>query len=151
MTPVTFKPDQQTPLKIELPPYNGFGSEEDSQSSCQSLLPKPPKRDFIKFMEYDSHGLESNILRFLARMDTKKTVDLDRRFIISYFLSDNTIGVFEPPVRNSGIVGEKFLRRDRIKKPPEVPFGTEVSQYYTAADLFVGACVEFNKFKFIKY
>ena len=39
------------------------------------------------------------------------------RFIISYFLSDDTILVFEPPQRNSGILGGKFLERGRIKKP----------------------------------
>ena len=36
-----------------MPPYNGFGSEEDSLCNCLSLIPKPPKRDFIKFMEKD--------------------------------------------------------------------------------------------------
>lgn len=36
-----------------MPPYNGFGSEEDSLSSCQSLLPKAPQKDFRKFMEKD--------------------------------------------------------------------------------------------------
>lgn len=66
------------------------------------LLPKPPKRDFIKFMEKDRRGLDSNVLRFLARMNTTKPIDQERRFIISYYLSDDTISVFEPPVRNSG-------------------------------------------------
>ena len=48
------------------------------------------------------HGLESNVLRFVARLDTDIPIDKDRRFIISYFLSDDSIAVFEPPVRNSG-------------------------------------------------
>ena len=68
------------------------------------LLPKPPKRDFIKFMEKDRRGLDSNVLRFLAKMNTTKPIDMERRFIISYFLSDDTILVFEPPVRNSGML-----------------------------------------------
>ena len=46
--------------------------------------------------------MDSNVLRFLGRMDTTKPIDQDRRFIISYFLSDDTILVYEPPVRNSG-------------------------------------------------
>ena len=28
-----------------------------------------------------------------------------RRFVLSYFMADDTMSVFEPPVRNSGIVG----------------------------------------------
>lgn len=35
------------------PPYNGFGSEEDSLASCQKMVPEPPKKDFIKWMSYD--------------------------------------------------------------------------------------------------
>lgn len=35
------------------PPYNGFGSEEDSLSSTKKLIPEPPKKDFVKWMAYD--------------------------------------------------------------------------------------------------
>ena len=35
------------------PPYNGFGSEEDSLASCQKMVPEPPKKDFIKWVRYD--------------------------------------------------------------------------------------------------
>jgi len=35
------------------PPYNGFGSEEDSLASCQKIIPEPPRKDFIKWMAYD--------------------------------------------------------------------------------------------------
>ncbi|XP_052782437.1 EF-hand domain-containing family member C2-like [Mya arenaria] len=133
----------------EWPPYNGWGSEEDSLCSCMGLLPKPPRRDFIKFMEKDRRGLDSNVLRFLARMDTTKPIDMDRRFIISYFLSDDTILVFEPPVRNSGIIGGKFLERTRIKQPAQPLYSTSMSEYYLAQDLYVGAHVDFNSHKFI--
>ena len=84
------------------PPYNGFGSEEDSLASCQKIIPEPPKKDFIKWMYYDRNGLESNNLRFLAKIQTKDPIQADRRFIVSYFLSDDSIYVHEPPVKNSG-------------------------------------------------
>lgn len=52
-TPVQYKaPEAPKPPRL-VPPYNGFGSEEDSLSSCQGLLPKPPQKDFQKFMEKD--------------------------------------------------------------------------------------------------
>lgn len=47
VTPRTDQPD--------LPPYNGFGSEEDSLASCLHLIPKPPRRDFAKFMDQDRY------------------------------------------------------------------------------------------------
>lgn len=148
-SPVAYKQSAYQGLPKQWPPYNGWGSEEDSLCSCMGLLPKPPRRDFIKFMEKDRRGLDSNVLRFLARMDTSKPIDMERRFIISYFLSDDTILVFEPPVRNSGIIGGKFLERCRIKKPNQPNYSTTMSEYYLAQDLFVGANVDFNSHKFI--
>ncbi len=37
----------------QFPPYNGFGTEEDSKTSCDGLEPRPPQRDFYKFMNRD--------------------------------------------------------------------------------------------------
>ena len=94
--------DRSVRVKKEFPPYNGFGDEEDSLTSCMGLVQKPPKRDIIKFMERDRCGLDSNVLRFVAALETDHPIQKTRRFIISYYLSDDTIGVFEPPVSNSG-------------------------------------------------
>ncbi|XP_072282959.1 EF-hand domain-containing family member C2 [Pyxicephalus adspersus] len=148
-TPLQYKPLQPIKFEKKLPPYNGFGSEEDSLCSCLGLLPKPPQRDFKKFMEKDRNGLESNVLRFVAKLITENPIDLERKFIISYFLSDDTIAVFEPPQRNSGVLGGKFLERSRVKKPGQELFKSEMSKYFNAADLFVGARVNFNGHKFI--
>jgi len=139
---INFKDENSTKKEREIPPYNGFGSEEDSLCNCLNLIPKPPRRDFIKFMEKDRHGLESNVLRFVAKMDTQKPIEVDRRFTISYFLSDDTVLVFEPPQRNSGIIGGKFLERGRVKKPDGV-------NYYSAKDLYIGNHVELCKHSFI--
>ncbi|XP_063300338.1 EF-hand domain-containing family member C2 [Pelobates fuscus] len=147
--PVQYKaaPPQRTERK--LPPYNGFGSEEDSLCSCLGLLPKPPQRDFKKFMEKDRNGLESNVLRFVAKLATDNPIDKERKFIISYFLCDDSVSVFEPPQRNSGIDGGKFLERCRVKKPGQELFKSELSDYFKAEDLFVGARVKFNDHNFI--
>ena len=71
---------------------------------------------YFKFSVF-RHGLESNVLRFMAKMDSDRPIDQKRCFIISYFLCDDTILVYEPPQRNSGIIGGKFLERNRIKLP----------------------------------
>ncbi|XP_048720838.1 EF-hand domain-containing family member C2 isoform X4 [Caretta caretta] len=101
-TPVPFKAPPPPKIERKFPPYTGFGSEEDSLGSCMSLLPQPPQKDFKKFLEKDRKGLESNLLRFLAKFITDNPIDKDRQFIISYFLSDDTISVFETPQRNTG-------------------------------------------------
>lgn len=37
------KPETR-PVKRIVPPYNGFGSLEDSLASCLKLIPKPPRK-----------------------------------------------------------------------------------------------------------
>ena len=44
-----------------IPPYNGFGSLEDTLQSCLSLIPQPPKKDFIRMLENDN-----KVLRYSA-------------------------------------------------------------------------------------
>uniref|UniRef100_A0A7N6AET4 EF-hand domain-containing family member C2 n=1 Tax=Anabas testudineus TaxID=64144 RepID=A0A7N6AET4_ANATE len=144
LAPVQYKaPEAPKPPSL-VPPYNGFGSEEDSLSSCQGLLPKPPQKDFHKFMEKDRCGLNSNILNFRAKMVTTDPVDTERLFIISFYLCDDSISVFERPQRNSGVIGGKFLERGRVKKPGQELFKSELSEYFTAQDLYVGATLCLN-------
>ncbi|XP_069745401.1 EF-hand domain-containing family member C2 isoform X2 [Narcine bancroftii] len=138
-TPVKYKSEPTTKVEREIPPYNGFGSEEDSYNSTLSLEPKPPRRDFVKFMEKDRQGLESNVLRFSARLIINNEINNERKFILSYFLSDDTISMFEPPKLNSGVTGGKFLERGRIKKPGQELYKSELSEYFTQQDLFVGS------------
>ena len=38
----------------------------------------------------------------------------DRRFVLSYFMADDTLSIFEPPLRNSGIIGGKYLERSKV-------------------------------------
>lgn len=47
----------------EVPPYNGYGSAEDSLGSVYSLQPKPPKKDMTKLFTNDQY-----VMRFEARM-----------------------------------------------------------------------------------
>jgi len=117
--------------QMELPPYNGFGSPLDTVQNCISLIAKPPKKDFHKLMNN-----EKKILRFVCQMVEDEshvltTADMDRKFILSYFLADDTLGIYEPPARNSGIIGGKFLERGAILKPNS-------NSPYTASDLYVG-------------
>ncbi|XP_009071519.1 PREDICTED: EF-hand domain-containing family member C2-like, partial [Acanthisitta chloris] len=148
-TPVQYKTPPPPEPEKSFPPYTGFGSEEDSLCSCMGLLPKPPQKDFNKFMEKDRYGMDSNILRFGAKLITDDPIDKGRKFIISYFLSDDTISIFEHTLRNAGIRGGKFLERGRIKKPGQELFKSEPSEYYEAQNLFVGARVCFHGHNFL--
>uniref|UniRef100_A0A8C4RTU1 EF-hand domain (C-terminal) containing 1 n=1 Tax=Erpetoichthys calabaricus TaxID=27687 RepID=A0A8C4RTU1_ERPCA len=134
LKPVDISDKKTTDISKEIPPYNGFGSLEDSLQNCLSLIPQPPKKDFIKILENDH-----KILRYEAKLDSPNPEDHGRRFILSYYLSNDMISIFEPPVRNSGTIGGKFLEKTRIPKPD----GTiDNPQYYGPSDLAIGSTIE---------
>jgi len=133
---VSFDVPAEAPPTIYPPPYNGFGTEEDSLNSFLYLMPKVPKSDFKKLMEND--GL---VLRFLGQFTSPAPEDKLRRFIISYYMNNDTISIFEKFVRNSGFIGGKFLERGRIKNPA-------TGEYYTTKDLFIGQNIILNNFQF---
>lgn len=94
----------------QVPPYNGFGDERDSLAQMYKLVPQRPKPDFFKAMNNDK-----KILRMTARFNTRVPEDVDRRFIISFYLADDSIGIYEVPAKNSGIIEGKFLHRRKYK------------------------------------
>lgn len=123
------------------PPYNGYGSLEDSLQNCKSLVPSPPKKDMIKMLENDN-----KMLRYEARMQSSREEDRNRRFIISYYLADDTISIFEPQQRNSGIMGGKFLERRKITKPDSE---VENPVFYQIGDFAIGATINVLKHRFV--
>uniref|UniRef100_A0A8C0KKC2 EF-hand domain-containing protein 1 n=1 Tax=Canis lupus dingo TaxID=286419 RepID=A0A8C0KKC2_CANLU len=129
------------PVKQELPPYNGFGLIEDSVQNCFVLIPKAPKKDVIKMLVNDN-----KVLRYLAALESPIPEDKDRRFVFSYFLASDMISIFEPPVRNSGIIGGKYLGRTKVAKPSST---AEDPIYYGPTDFFIGAVIEVFGHRFI--
>jgi len=126
------------PPLMEIPPYTGFGSEEDSLGSFYSLVPKAPKANWAKYFENDK-----KILRFVSQLDTRAPEDRERLFIISYYLADDTMTVYEPPARNAGHLGGKWMERCRVKKPNSID-----NELYKAKDMGVGVMVELRKHRF---
>ncbi|CAF4069854.1 unnamed protein product, partial [Adineta steineri] len=126
---------------MEIPPYNGFGTLEDSLQNCLRLQPDRPKKDYVKLMENDH-----KVLRYDAVLDSPRENDKLRRFIISYRLGDDTITIHEPPQRNTGIIGGRFLEPTRVSKPGS---STEYPQYYGPSDFYIGANIEVFRQRFI--
>lgn len=66
--------------------------------------------DLQKFSDY--HG---KVLRFMGRLVSSSPIEAARRFIVQYFLVDDTLSVFEPFVPNSGVMSGKFLERGQYR------------------------------------
>lgn len=129
------RPPEQVPLVI--PEYNGFGDEEDTLGYVKKLLPDKPKKDFFKYVDNDK-----KVLRYTARFNTQVPEDVDRRFIISYYLADDTLGIFEPAQKNSGIQEGKFLERRKYKNKHNN------DKFINPSDLVVGGDVVINSYSF---
>ena len=117
-----------------IPPYNGYGAEDDLGS--MELIPKAPQVDMARQMWFSD-----KILRFEAKLVTAKPEDINRRFIIAFYLADDSIAAFELSDRNSGQMEGKFAEKGKKKKP-------DSGEYYTAVDLYVGATVYISAHRF---
>mmetsp|Transcript_32729 Transcript_32729/g.5954 ORF Transcript_32729/g.5954 Transcript_32729/m.5954 type:complete len:132 (-) Transcript_32729:347-742(-) len=126
MQPVPIRKSTNFLPSNPIPPYNGYGTEEDTMGNVMKLDPSAPKPDMFKMFDNDRH-----VLRFEAKLVSSNPEDDLRKFIVSFFPGDDTIKVFERVDRNSGIVGGKFLERGRYKNP-------YTEKYYQDVDCYIG-------------
>ncbi|XP_055014486.1 EF-hand domain-containing protein 1-like [Boleophthalmus pectinirostris] len=139
--PTRQEPQPADKKKLQVPPYNGFGTLEDSLQNCLSLVPTPPKKNVIKQLE--NHN---KILRYRAKLESPIEADEDRTFVLSYYLANDMISIYEKSSRNSGFIGGKFLEKMRIPKPDS---STESPQFYSPTDFAIGATVEVFGHRFV--
>ena len=87
-------------LAPSVPPHSGarVGTLTDSLQNCLSLAPKQPKKDLKKML--DNAGKS---LRFSAKLRSVVPSDQHRQFIVTYYLEDDTIAIFEQAKLNSGM------------------------------------------------
>ena len=131
--------------QMGIPPPIGFGSDEDSLQSFYHIIPKPPKRDADKNVE-----LEGTVLRWLAKLDSKNPDDMDRRFVVSFHMSDGTVSIYEPPIQNSGIMGGKILERMKVHLVlADGEEGPEVTYQDLKAASEQGTPIRLNCFTFV--
>lgn len=118
-----------------VPPHTGIGSEEDSMQSCYTFNVKPLKKNLTQWARND--GV---VFRYHARLASDNVLDAPRRFTIACYPSDDSMAIFEPPIRNTGFRGGVFLKRNKHRKPDGTPF--------VATDFAPGAVVTIYAHKF---
>lgn len=125
-----------------VPPPNGFGSDEDSLASLHSIVPKVPRKKIGRFLPRNTDLPEARlVLRYAAQLThPSDATELRRSFVIAYFLTDDTVAIFEKAEANTGFVTGKFLERG----PQKWPSGDPV----IATDLYVGAQINIRCFEF---
>jgi hypothetical protein len=136
MVPIKVKRNPPQKIVHPIPPHNGLGSEEDSLLSVYFLQPKAPSKDMEKMFKNEKH-----ILRFNAKMISSIPADSERHFIVSFFVRDDTIQIFEVAEKNSGRQSCKFMERNRHKNP-------YTNKFYSEKDFAVGNTIYINKYTF---
>lgn len=82
----------------------------------------------------------TQVLNFSSRMISDYPEDRRRQFVVSYFLCDKTMAIFEMQVPNSGFKAGKFLQRTRVRDPKTKQF-FEPSAFYVGAKIHVSGRV----------
>ena len=136
LRPVAMEQGQQATVQHEVPPFNGYGTPEDSLGSVFSLQPKPPKKDMVKLFTNDQY-----VLRFEARMISQNKDEHNRKFIVSFFCGDDTVQVYQNADKNSGIWGGKFLERKKHNHKTE-------NRYLQDTDFQIGSIVHLGVYNF---
>jgi hypothetical protein len=135
-SPIVMEVPQAQKRERVPPPYNGFGTEADSLSSWRSLDLKAPRKDLTGARQFGGDAV-----KFALRLNSANPNDEMRKFILTYFLADSTVAIFEPPQRNSGMVGGKFLQRCPAKN-------AATGAAFVPSDFFLGAEININGFNF---
>ncbi|XP_011502900.1 PREDICTED: EF-hand domain-containing family member C2-like [Ceratosolen solmsi marchali] len=131
-----------------VPPYNGFGSYEDTLENCFTIRPKRPKVISDKSYQYENQETDRRILRFEAKMISAIPANKDRRFILSVYLIDNTVLIVENTSKKAGSKKSVFKKRMRFKLPGQNIFTSERPQYYEPQYFYVGATLNLMGFEF---
>jgi hypothetical protein len=121
-------PPKVIKFEREIPPPTGYGSEADSLASCSGAI-RPSQRKG-----------DEKTLNFFAKLLSGGVDDVDRRFVVSFYMVDGTVKVQEPPVRNSGFVGGLFLSRRELKDAEGEP--------YDETNLYIGGFIQILKHRF---
>jgi hypothetical protein len=112
------KPAASPPKKMPIPILgDGFlpiGSEEDTIGTVWGF--KRPVKDMDKLMKNQNKMMRA---RMKLAEPAGVAINADRRFILTYYLEDDTLAVYEEPLKNAGIGltgnGGTYLKKGKYK------------------------------------
>lgn len=89
---------------------------------------------------------QNRIIRSRAKMISEDGINKSRQFTITFYLEDDTIGVFEDVRRNSGMVGGNFLKRGKYVN--ELPPDSDTPRHFAPTDIYLGNVIGVNGLEF---
>jgi len=115
--------------------FLAIGSNEDTLATVYGM-PKAG-RDIEKIQRN-----QNRLLRCKAVLLSQNPIDSSREFMITFFLEDDTIAVYEEVKRNSGIWGGNFLKRGKYMN--DLPNESQQPRIFRPNDIYLGNVISFN-------
>ncbi|VDN96960.1 unnamed protein product [Rodentolepis nana] len=117
-------------------------SNEDTDSNCRPRMQS-------SFGKCDERGLyqgkfNPDILHFMTRIISGNEDAESRKFVLTCFPCDNTFMIQEPEIENSGFKSGKYMERCKVLKPGQSVANTELPEYYSPSDVYIGAHLVIN-------
>ena len=137
MESIKLKTNPKQNIIHPIPPYNGYGTEEDSMLNVKYLNFQYKGREYYG----DKFKRDKHILRYLAKLISPIPSDESRKFLVSFYCRDDAIQIYEIAGKNSGRQSCKFYEKQRVKNP-------YTNKYYTEKDFVIGNLIYVNKYKF---
>ena len=117
------QPEHEPPVERYFPAFEEKTETEPSLVGIVGQGVHPPK---------PHHSMDGIVLRFAGRLQSDYKYDQERKFVISLYLANHSISVFEQkPGKGVDTLGGKFLEKGRIRKFPS-------SDFYTSNDFNLG-------------
>lgn len=118
--------------------FLAIGGEEDTLHSVYGH-PKPT-RNWKKIQRNIGRTIRCNL-----KMISDNPIDASRNFMLTFFLEDDSVGIFEEVIRNSGIVGGTFLKRGQYINglPPD----SDEPRPFKPTDFYLGNVISINGYE----
>jgi len=125
--------------------FLAIGNEEDTLRTVHHA-PKPKKISANKKIEIN-HG---KFIRARVNMIDNDTIQKTRTFLLSFYLEDDTLQIFEEAKYNSGIDSGRFLKRGKYNN--DLPPDRNSPRRFLATDMFLSnvVCVGGAKFQIVE-
>ena len=115
--------------------FLAIGGDEDTLGTVYGM-PKP-SRDLEKL-----HRNQGRFMRCKAHLISTNDIDKGREFMVTFYLEDDSLQIYEEVVRNSGLSGGNFLKRGKYLN--SLPVNSDEPRYFKIQDFYLGNVFAIN-------
>ena len=95
-------------VAVEVKVEEGDGAHEQTEEEAiDAAVTALKRRRNRRVGGTDHRRMAQRAMRFKARQVSTRPEDVAREFVVTFFLADETVAVFENPIRNSGFIAGK--------------------------------------------